>query len=58
MQCDIFKSLIWSSTNLNFPSYSEIQDTKYKMILLSFHVYNYTHIRHARYLDTKQYLTI
>ena len=35
----------------------KIQDTRYKMIL-SFHVYNYTHIRHLRYLDTKQYLTI
>ena len=23
------------------------QDTRYKMILLSFHVYNYTHIRHV-----------
>ena len=23
------------------------QDTRYKMILLSFHVYNYTYLRHA-----------
>ena len=26
---------------------NKIQDTRYKMILLSFHVYNYTHIRHV-----------
>ena len=24
----------------------KLQDTRYKMILLSFHVYNYTYIRH------------
>ena len=28
-----------------------IQDTRYKMVLLPFHVYNYTHIRHYAHID-------
>ena len=27
------------------------EDTRYKMVLLPFHVYNYTHIRHYTHRD-------
>ena len=28
-----------------------LKDTRYKMVLLPFHVYNYTHIRHYTHRD-------
>ena len=31
--------------------YVHYQDTRYKMVLLPFHVYNYTRIRHYSYID-------
>ena len=30
-----------------------LQDTRYKMALLPFHVYNYTHIRHYSHINRK-----
>ena len=40
----IFSAAILQNSGIN-------QDTRYKMVLLPFYVYNYTHIRHYTHRD-------